>query len=104
MKRMLFTVATVVVLLGGLSPALASEQTVTLKVDMWCPTCPIIVKRVLKDVDGVSRVEVSYARKTVVVTFDDGKASVAALTAATTDVGFPSIALDASQVIPGGWE
>ncbi|KKK54049.1 hypothetical protein LCGC14_3088660, partial [marine sediment metagenome] len=36
--------------------ARAAEQTVVLKVDMWCPSCPYIIKRSLMDVDGVEEV------------------------------------------------
>ena len=39
---------------------------------------------------GVNEVEVSYKEKTAIVTFDDNQTDVAALTAATTDAGFPS--------------
>jgi mercuric ion binding protein len=73
------------------SPALAAQQTVTLSVpDMSCVSCPAIVKGSLKQVEGVSNVEVSFEQKTAVVTFDDAKASVSDLIAATTNAGFPS--------------
>lgn len=74
--------------------ALAAERTVTLKIDnLFCASCPYIVKQVLTEVPGVRYVKVSFKNKTALVTFDDGKASVAALTAATTNVGFPSTLL-----------
>ncbi len=74
--------------------ALAAERTVTLKIDnLFCVSCPYIVKQVLAEVPGVRTVKVSFKNKTALVTFDDGKASVAALTAATTKVGFPSTLL-----------
>jgi mercuric ion binding protein len=38
---------------------------------------------------GVAKVVVSYANKTAVVTFDDTKAAVRALIAATTNAGYP---------------
>ncbi len=38
-------------------------------------------------------VKVSFKYKTALVTFDDGKTNVAALTAATTNVGFSSTLL-----------
>ena len=81
-------------LLAGLlaltRPALAAEQTVTLKVKMWCPSCPYIVKRTLQDVAGVLDVAVAYEEQIAVVRFDDAKTTVAVLTQATADVGFPS--------------
>ncbi len=77
-------------LLAG-APAFAGEQTVTLEVSgMTCASCPYIVKQTLAAVDGVAEVEVSFAEKTAVVTFDDNKTDVAALILATTDMGFPS--------------
>ena len=71
--------------------ALAAQRSVTLAVDgMTCVSCPYIVKQTLARVPGVSDVIVSFRKKMAVVTFDDGKTNVSALTAATSDVGFPS--------------
>ena len=71
--------------------ASADERTVTLKVDnLFCATCPYIVKQALSRISGVTEVEVSYQEKTAVVTFDDRKTDVAALMAATAGTGFPS--------------
>ncbi len=90
MKRIL-GVAAVAMTLISTSGALADEQTVTLAVDnLFCVTCPYIVKQTLARIDGVSAVEVSYQEKTAVVTFDDAKTDIAALTTATGDAGFPS--------------
>ena len=73
------------------SAALAGKQTVTLAVqNMYCSACPITVKSALQAVPGVAKVAVSYADKTAVVTFDDGKTGVPALIAATTKAGYPS--------------
>jgi mercuric ion binding protein len=73
------------------SAALAGEKTVTLTVqNMDCSACPITVKSSLEAVPGVSKAVVSYADKTAVVTFDDTKTAVTALTAATTNAGYPS--------------
>jgi mercuric ion binding protein len=72
-------------------PALAGQQTVTLSVPgMYCDACPAIVRGSLQHVAGVAKVETSIERKTAVVTFDDGKASVADLIQATTNAGYPS--------------
>jgi mercuric ion binding protein len=76
--------------LAGTS-AFAGQRTVTLAVDgMTCASCPYIVRTALLEVPGVERAEVSLAEKKAVVTFDDTKAGVADLTAATAAVGFPS--------------
>jgi mercuric ion binding protein len=72
-------------------PAYAAQQTVTLAVPgMSCAACPITVKKALIQVDGVVRAEVDYATRQAVVTFDDTKTSVASLTRATADAGYPS--------------
>ena len=72
------------------SAALAGEKTVTLAVEnMYCSACPITVKSSLEAMPGVAKVVVSYANKTAVVTFDDTKAAVRALIAATTNAGYP---------------
>jgi mercuric ion binding protein len=41
-------------------------------------------------VDGVQKVEVSYEKKEAVVTFDDAKTKIGALTEATKRAGYPS--------------
>lgn len=73
------------------APAWAAPQTVTLAVSkMTCAACPITVKTALSRVPGVTEVKVSYETKQATVVFDDTQTNVAALTRATTDVGFPS--------------
>lgn len=73
------------------SAALAGERTVTLVVDkMTCASCPYIVKQALTRVSGVKRADVSFEDRSATVTFDDAVTSVAGLTRATADVGFPS--------------
>ena len=57
---------------------------------MTCSVCPITVKKALKAVSGVSKVDVSFAKKEAIVTYDDAKTNVAALTKATADAGYPS--------------
>jgi mercuric ion binding protein len=77
-------------LLGGSLPALSAEQTVTLRVDLWCPSCSYIIKQTLAQVPGVLVVKVSYDDQVAIVRFDDDKTDLSALTQATADVGFPS--------------
>jgi len=73
------------------SAALAGEKTITLAVEnMYCAACPHTVKASLQAVPGVTKAVVSYKDKTAVVTYDDTKADVKALTSATTDAGYPS--------------
>jgi mercuric ion binding protein len=75
--------------------AIAAKQRVTLLVEnMFCASCPFIVKQTLARVPGVSHVDVSYDAETAVamavVVYEDNETDIAALTAATSDVGFPS--------------
>jgi len=71
--------------------AMAAERTVTLKVEgMNCVLCAPTVKMSLAKVAGVTRVEVSAAKETAIVTFEDTKTDVNALTAATRNAGYPS--------------
>ena len=80
-----------ILLLTSAGYTAAEERSVTLKVDgLTCSSCPYIVKQTLARVPGVSDVTVSFRKKTAVVTFDDSKTNTAALTAATTNQGFPS--------------
>ncbi|MDX2028549.1 MAG: mercury resistance system periplasmic binding protein MerP [Alphaproteobacteria bacterium] len=69
----------------------AAQRSVTLDVQkMTCAACPITVKKALEHVTGVSRVDVNFEKKTALVDFDDALSSVAALTQATEDAGYPS--------------
>lgn len=73
------------------SAAIAAERTVKLAVqNMYCAACPHTVKSSLQAVPGVKTVSVSFADKTAIVTFDDAKTNVKALTSATTNAGYPS--------------
>ena len=87
--RILFSVAAAVLLLA--STLGAASKTVTLAVPgMTCATCPITVKKALTKVAGVAKVDVKLDKLQAVVTFDDAKTTIAALTKATTDAGYPS--------------
>ena len=94
MKQLLLRLLTVLaflpVLLGGSPPAFSAEQTVTLRVAMWCASCPYIVGQTLARVPGVLDVNVSYDDQVAIVRYDDDRTDVTALTQATADVGFPS--------------
>ncbi len=72
-------------------PVWAATQTVTLTVPgMTCAACPITVKKALSKVQGVIHTDVNFDKREAVVTFDDAKTSVSALTRATADAGYPS--------------
>lgn len=88
MKKLLSAFALVTLIA---MPAWAATQSVTLAVSkMTCAACPITVKTALSRVPGVSNVSVSMASKQATVIFDDAKTTIAGLTRATTDAGYPS--------------
>jgi mercuric ion binding protein len=91
MKSIKTLLAAVFALLVLVAPAWALPQTVTLNVSgMTCPACPITVKKALEKVPGVSKVDVRFEKKQVLVTFDDAKTNTDALVKATTNAGYPS--------------
>jgi mercuric ion binding protein len=84
-----FVLAVLAVLAAA--PAWAASQTVTLSVPgMTCAACPITVKKALTRVEGVTEVEVSYENREAIVSFDDGKTSLEALTSASENAGYPA--------------
>ncbi len=93
--KWIFAAAVLALTLLSFGNAIAVEQRATLRVEnMYCASCPFIVKQTLASVPGVTNVEVSYEEATAVavaiVDYEDTKADVNALTAATSDIGFPS--------------
>ncbi len=93
--RQLFTAAILALTFVSSGAAVAAEQTATLRIEnMFCASCPYIVRQTLASVPGVTKVGISYEQAAAVVVatvdYDDTKADVTALTAATSSVGFPS--------------
>ena len=90
MTRILASMSVAMIVLAN-AAASAAERTVTLAVEnMYCDTCPYIVKQSLAKVPGVEKVVISFERKTAIVTYDDQKTAPDALASATTDAGYPS--------------
>lgn len=90
MKR-IFLPATALAMMVFANAARAEERKVTLELDNFsCASCAFIIKSTLADIPGVAECKVSYRQKTASVTYDDAKTDVAALTAATAELGFPS--------------
>lgn len=88
MKRLVTALALAVIV----APVWAASQTVTLSVPgMTCATCPITVKKALSKVEGVSKVDVTFEDREAVVTFDNARTKVQALTQATENAGYPSV-------------
>jgi len=91
MKTIKILLTVVIASLVLLASAWASPQTVTLNVSgMTCPACPITVKKALEKVPGVSKVDVRFEKKQILVTFDNAKTNTDALVKATTNAGYPS--------------
>lgn len=81
----------VICMLASPISAFAAARTVTLSVPgMTCPVCPITVRQALRKVPGVEKVDVRYAKREAIVTYDDARTNVAALARATADAGYPS--------------
>ncbi len=79
------------VLAGVVTPVWTATRTVTLAIPrMHCALCPVTVKEALSRVPGVRQTKVSLAKKDAIVTFNDSKTTVAALTMATKNAGYPS--------------
>jgi mercuric ion binding protein len=89
--RIMLSIAAVLSLLAAPSTVSAAPRTVTLSVPgMTCAACPITIKKALLKVAGVQKVEVSYEKLEAIVTYDDAKTNVDALTNATKRAGYPS--------------
>ena len=79
-------------------PVWAASKTITLSVPtMDCPVCPITVKKALTKIAGVSQTVVNFDKRQAVVTFDDTKTSIDALTHATKDAGYPSVLVEGTK-------
>ena len=95
MKRYLAGAAIAAILFS--EAAFAVQRTITLAVEgMFCAACPYIVRQSLAAVPGVKDIKVSFREKTAVVTFDDARTDIEALTNSTFETGFPSEALEES--------
>lgn len=84
MRNLSIHMAIGITLTGAAAFAGAATKTVTLAIpSMDCPVCPITIKKALTNVPGVSQASVSYEKRQAVVTFDDAKTTVQALTDST---------------------
>lgn len=86
MKRLLLAA-----FLAFAASAWAQEKVATLYASkIYCEACAAVITKSLRNVPGVSKVDVDVEKKEVAVRFDSAKASVDDLTAATAKRGFPS--------------
>lgn len=64
-------------------------ETLTLNIDgMSCGGCVKSVTRILADIDGVAKAEVSLENKNAVIEFDPAKTNASALIDALEDGGY----------------
>ncbi|MFB6249324.1 MAG: mercuric transporter MerT family protein [Salinibacter sp.] len=76
---------------SGASSTPASFRQVVLTVEgMTCKTCPVTVRKALRQIEGVHRVRATLKPPQAVVRFDPNTVSVEDLTTATKKAGFPS--------------
>lgn len=89
-KRLLISIGASVLFSGIPLAVNAAPITVTLSIPgMDCAVCPITVNKGLSQVPGVSQTIVNFDRRQAVVTFDDTKTTVGALTDSTKNEGYP---------------
>lgn len=70
------------------------ELTQTFAIEnMYCALCPITVGKAMEGVAGVKSVRVDFEAKTATVVYDPSTATVAAIAAASTNVGYPAKAI-----------
>ena len=73
------------------APAWAATRIATLSVPgMTCAACPVTVRTALSRVAGVEGTRINVKKREVVVTYDESRTNVRALTKATADAGYPS--------------
>ena len=71
--------------------AFAASQTAVLDIqNMTCSLCGVTVKKALQKVPGVEDAKIDYYTRRATVKYDAGKTTVAEMTKATADAGFPS--------------
>lgn len=68
----------------------AAESAVFAVENMYCELCPLTVKTAMERVPGVASVMVDFEAKTATVTFDPAIATVEAIAAASSDIGYPA--------------
>lgn len=67
------------------------ERLVKLHVDnMYCASCPYIIRQALERTPGVSKASVKFRKKLAIVHYDPSKTDVAALVSTITNIGYPA--------------
>ncbi len=82
--------AAVLLTFAALSQAQESKTAVVYANKIYCDACAALITKSLRNVQGVSKVDVDVEKKEVIVRFDPAKATVDDLTSAIAKRGFPS--------------
>lgn len=91
MRRPLFLSGLLLAAALASAPAGAESRQVTLSVPgMFCAACPLVVRQALTSVPGVERVEVALETRSATVDYDDDRATLEHLLAASRDAGYPA--------------
>jgi len=101
-KRLSFLFGVALALLAATTvsaaPPAASGRTVTLSVPgMYCPSCPVTVRKALERLQGVHVVAVDLDKRTVQVEVTDTHVTNQQLTSTTANAGYPSTVVDAAN-------
>ncbi len=69
----------------------AGRRLVKLHVDnMYCASCPYIIRQALERTPGVSKASVKFRKKLAIVHYDPSKTDEAALVSTITNIGYPA--------------
>ena len=74
----------------GLAVAAPSKKMLLSVENITCHACSLTIEMALKKVPGVSGQQIDPKSATVIVTYDPAKTSVAAVSRAITNAGFPA--------------
>lgn len=83
-------VAIIATLWLGMSLAAVPKQVVLDVENMTCAACSITIEQALKKVPGVTGQRIDAKSSTVVVTYDPARTSIAIVSRAVTNAGFPA--------------
>ncbi len=76
----------------------AAERTILLSVPgMDCPSCPYMVERSVRLVDGVHSANAELKTRTCSVVYDDAIASIEDILGATADIGYQSTVVESGN-------
>ena len=88
-KRLSLTITFMFLFVMPCNTLLAEEQTAVFEVKgMTCGSCPFILKRTLRGIDGVTLVKVFYDKRQAVVVFENTVVDIQQFSEAIEKIGF----------------